>query len=128
VPILAGVLLGAASCGLHAALPAEQGRALAAVVVGALGGVYVGGALRGGMRIEFAVACVAAMIFAVLGAAGLIGPAWIIAGAFILHGVWDWVHHALERRTVGPWWPPFCAIIDFIFGTYLLVVQWRSGW
>ncbi len=97
------------------------------MLVGALGGVYLGGALRGANKSEIAVSAVAAVICVVLGAAGLIGPAWIIPAAFILHGVWDWIHHAMERRTVGGWWPPFCALFDFIFGAYLFVDQVRRG-
>lgn len=61
------------------------------------------------------------MICVVLGAWGLLGPGWIIPAAIIAHGTWGWMHHALERRTVGHWWPPFCALYDFIVGVYLFV-------
>lgn len=120
-PLLTALVLAVASCGAHAMLRPEQGRAFAGVLVGALGGVYLGGALRGKSGAEVIVSVVAAVICVVLGAWGLLGPGWIIPAAFIAHGTWDWMHHALERRTVGRWWPPFCALYDFIVGVYLFV-------
>jgi hypothetical protein len=66
-------------------------------------------------------AAVGAAVFVVLGVVGLRGRAWVVPAGFLLHGVWDWAHHAMERRTVGRWWPPFCALFDVIFGVYLMV-------
>jgi hypothetical protein len=126
-PLMTAVGLGVASCVLHAVLPREWGHAAACVVLGALGAVYLGGALhegseggRGG-RVSIAVAAVGAVVFVVLGVLGLRGPAWVVPAGFLLHGVWDWAHHAMERRTAGRWWPPFCALFDVIFGVYLMV-------
>jgi hypothetical protein len=126
-PLVTAVGLGVASCVLHAVLPRELGHEAACVVLGALGAVYLGGALhegseggRGG-RVSLAVAAVGAAVFVVLGVVGLRGPAWVVPAGFLLHGVWDWAHHAMERRTVGRWWPPFCALFDVIFGVYLMV-------
>lgn len=118
-PLLTALFLAAAACTLHAILPPETARAVAAVVIGALGGVYLGGALRTHSTPDIITSAIAALICVALGAAGLLGPAWIIPAAFILHGLWDWTHHALDRRTVGHWWPSFCALFDFIFGAYL---------
>ncbi len=120
-PLLTALLLAAASCGAHALLSPQTGQTFAAVLLGALGGVYLGGALRAGTKPEIATTIIAAIICIFLAVAGLLGPAWIIPAGFLLHGVWDWIHHALERRTVGRWWPPFCALYDAIVGIYLLM-------
>ena len=57
-----------------------------------------------------------------LGTAGIYRP-WCITGVgVLLHVLWDWVHHAMRKLTVGRWWPPFCAICDVLVGGYLLVV------
>ncbi|MBX3379000.1 MAG: hypothetical protein KF805_02810 [Phycisphaeraceae bacterium] len=121
LPFGAAIVLAVVSCVVHAVLAPELARAIAAVLLGGLGGVYLGGALHGGGWPSIVVAAVAAVICVGLGAAGLRGPEWLLAVGFLLHAVWDWVHHALERRWVGPWWPPFCAVFDLIFGVYLLV-------
>ena len=118
--------LAGASCLVHALLPREVSRELFAVVLGALGGVYLGGALRGGSRFDVAVTAVGAAGCVALGVAGLPavgGPWWIVGAGFLLHAVWDWAHHAMHKGTVGRWWPPFCAIYDVVVGGFLLVVQ-----
>jgi hypothetical protein len=120
-PLLTAFLLAAASCGAHALLAPQTGNAFAAVLLGALGGVYLGGALRAGTNPEIAVTITAAVLCILLAVAGLLGPAWITPAGFLLHGAWDWAHHALERRTVGRWWPPFCALYDAIVGLYLVL-------
>lgn len=120
-PLLTALLLAGASCGAHALLAPQTGNAFAAVLLGALGGVYLGGALRAGTKPEIVVTILAAVLCIFLAVAGLLGPAWIIPAGFLLHGVWDWVHHAMGRRTVGQWWPPFCAVYDLIVGLYLVV-------
>ena len=121
LPLLTALLLAAASCVAHALLAPRTGDTFAAVVLGALGGVYLGGALRAGTKRELAVTLVAAVLCVLLAVAGLLGPGWIIPAGFLLHGVWDWIHHALERRTVGRWWPPFCALYDAVVGVYLVL-------
>jgi len=116
------LVLAAVSILVHAMIPREVSRDLFAVVLGALGGVYLGGALRGGNRVDIAVTAIGALVCLILGTAGLGGPSWITGAGFLLHAVWDWVHHAMRRGTVGRWWPPFCAIYDVVLGGYLLVV------
>lgn len=118
------VALGLAtiSCLVHALIPRETSSGLFAVVLGSLGGVYLGGALRGGDRFDIAVTALGALACVALATAGLRGPPWIVGAGFLFHAVWDWVHHAMRKRTVGRWWPPFCAIYDVVVGGYLLVV------
>jgi hypothetical protein len=119
--------LAGVSCLVHALIPREMGREVFAVVLGALGGVYLGGALKGGTRIDVAVTALGAVGCLALGVAGLRGPAWIIGAGFLAHAVWDWIHHAMRKPTVGRWWPPFCAIYDVIVGGYLLGVVALAG-
>lgn len=127
VPLLTALSLALASCATHALIAPRTGDAFAAVLLGALGGVYLGGALRAGTRSEIAVTIVAAVLCILLAVAGLLGPAWIIPTGFLLHGGWDWAHHAMERRTVGRWWPPFCACYDGIVGIWLFVAPWAKA-
>lgn len=111
------------SVGVHLMIPRAVSHDLFAVVLGALGGVYLGGALRGGSRNDVAITAIGALLCIALGTAGLRGPVWITGAGFVLHAVWDWVHHAMRRQTVGRWWPPFCAIYDVVVGGYLLAMD-----
>jgi len=84
---------------VHALMPREMSRTLFAVVLGARDGVYLGGALRGGSRIDIAVTAIGALACIALGTAGVGGPAWITGAGLLLHAVWDWIHHAMRRGT-----------------------------
>ncbi len=108
---------------VHAIIPREISHDLFAVVLGALGGVYLGGALRGQNRTDIAVTAIGAALCIMLAVAGLRGPSWVTGVGFLLHAVWDWIHHAMRRATVGRWWPPFCAIYDVVVGGFLLAVN-----
>jgi len=121
VPLATALLLAAASCGAHALLAPRTGDAFAAVLLGALGGVYLGGALHAGAKRDIAITAAAAVLCIFLAVAGLLGPAWIIPAGFLLHGLWDWAHHATQHRTVGRWWPPFCALYDALVALYLFL-------
>ncbi len=125
--LFTALTLAILSCLLHAAIPRELGHDVFAVLLGALGGVYLGGALKGGDRFDIAVTALGAVMCVAIGVAGLHGPWWIVGVGFLLHAVWDWVHHAMRKRTVGAWWPPFCAIYDLAVGGYLLLMGPAAG-
>ncbi|MBX3389557.1 MAG: hypothetical protein KF691_08895 [Phycisphaeraceae bacterium] len=111
---------------LHALIPRDVSRELFAVVLGSLGGVYLGGALKAGTNRDIAITALGALVCVGFAVAGLRGPLWIIGAGFLAHAVWDWVHHAIRKGTVGRWWPPFCAIYDVVVGGYLLAVSLTS--
>jgi len=48
---------------------------------------------------------------------------WIAVG-YVLHGVYDFLHHPRGIRTgVRRWFPPFCATFDWLVALYVLL--WR---
>jgi hypothetical protein len=57
-----------------------------------------------------------ASIFVVVAAVAVTGSLWLIVVGLVGHGLKDlWQH---RTRFVGTtrWWPPFCAVVDFIAG------------
>jgi hypothetical protein len=45
-------------------------------------------------------------------------PLWI-AGGYLGHGAWDWMHHSGSVPTrVASWFPPVCAAFDFVVALY----------
>jgi hypothetical protein len=56
---------------------------------------------------------------------GLVGsPVWIAAG-YAAHGLWDAAHHPrLIRTQIVEWFPPVCAVFDFVVAAF---VVWRHG-
>lgn len=57
---------------------------------------------------------------AALGA--MMSAAWLAAG-YALHGVWDWAHDSgFVSTNVTAWFPPACAMFDFLIAAFVLLV------
>lgn len=87
---------------------------LLSLILAMTGGVYAGAALRADApRRALVVEWFVAAVLVILAALSLWWtPLWMAAG-FVLHGVWDLVHHA-RRRGLGVrrGFHPFCAAFD----------------
>ncbi|WP_420124813.1 DUF6010 family protein [Longimicrobium sp.] len=113
LPVLAGFALAAPFLFLFLKHP-DGAFDLLALLLAFTGGIYYGAALNGGSR--------GRVVFEGAFAALLIGfgllslfwtPLWMALG-FILHGVWDLVHHTGGvGHGVRRWFPPFCAAWDW---------------
>jgi hypothetical protein len=83
--------------------------------------VYPGAALSDSritwISIESAMSC----LFFAIAVLGLThSPIWLVLG-FGLHGIWDMLHHSRIIKTrVVKWFPPLCAVFDFIVAVFIL--------
>lgn len=82
--------------------------------------VYAGSALSDGRITWLSVESVMALIFFNLAFLGLThSPIWVGLG-FLLHGIWDMLHHPKIIKTkVVRWFPPLCAAYDFIVAIFI---------
>lgn len=49
--------------------------------------------------------------------------AYIMALAWLLHGVYDALHPTLFHNAGAPlWWPAFCGSVDIVVGIYLILL------
>jgi hypothetical protein len=82
--------------------------------------VYAGAALSDSRINWLSVESVMALIFFNFAILGLThSPFWVGAG-FILHGIWDMLHHPRMIKTkVVRWFPPLCAAYDFVVGIFI---------
>jgi hypothetical protein len=82
---------------------------------------YVGAALSDSRLKWISVEFVVSALFFSFAALGLIvSPVWLAMG-FILHGIWDMLHHPKMIKTkVIKWFPPLCAVFDFVVAAYIL--------
>jgi hypothetical protein len=55
-----------------------------------------------------------AAIFVVVAATAVIGPAWLLVGAYGGHGLKDLWQHCTHYVANTRWWPPFCCVVDWV--------------
>jgi hypothetical protein len=79
-----------------------------------IAGIYIGFAVADGRPTIIAVECVVAGAFAVLAAAAITGPAWLLVVGFVGHGLKDLWQHRRRFVTGTRWWPPFCLVVDWV--------------
>jgi hypothetical protein len=88
--------------------------------------IYIGFAVADGRWRVVAVEAFVALIFVVIAAAGITGPAWILAFGFAAHGVKDAWQQRTHFVSGTRWWPPFCAAVDWVVAL-AIVIEIVSG-
>jgi hypothetical protein len=83
--------------------------------------VYIGFAVADGRRKVIVVETVVAAAFVVTAAAGVTGPAWLVVVGLAAHGVKDAWQHRTQFVAHTRWWPPFCAAVDWVAASILLI-------
>ena len=117
---LVGLILSLAVAGSATVTGFDRERAFYPMLLIVIASYYVLFAVMGAsgqtLVIEAAVAS-AFLLFAVL---GFKRNLWLVAGAFIGHGIFDSVHDLfIENPGVPRWWPGFCLVFDLIVGGLL---------
>ena len=116
IPALVGGTLGILFSGLLSFVPSHLRTSILALLLAAIGAVYVGSALAQskGLLVE----TIIALACALLALGGLEGSPILLAVGYQLHGFWDLFHHAKTGTgTVSQaqrWYPPFCAVFDWV--------------
>ena len=121
-PVLWGVVWGviqaAVPLGFWWLAPATV-YALSLVLIAA---VYVGFAVADGRPRVIAVEAGVAAAFVVVAAAGVTGPAWLLAVGLAGHGVKDLWQHRRHFVANTRWWPPLCLVVDWVAAALLVVL------
>lgn len=120
-----GVVGSLISLPVHLLLPHAQSVVLAGVIVAMIGAIYFGFAVQSGKVRDMVTEGLVSGLFLAIALAGIWGNAWIIPAGYALHGVWDIAHHRPARgalMAVQPWYPPFCAVYDWIFAIGLSAI------
>ena len=64
---------------------------------------------------------IVASVFVVLAALTISASVWWVVVGLLGHGLKDlWQHRNLFVSTTR-WWPPFCAVVDFVAGSLIAV-------
>jgi hypothetical protein len=97
---------------------------LLALVLAASGGIYWGVAATAARGRTVMLEGAAGAAFVAMAMLGLWWSSlWVVAG-FVLHGVYDFLHHPRGIRTgVRRWFPPFCATFDWLVAVIIFVLR-----
>jgi hypothetical protein len=124
---LVGIVLGLAFVLLVHSVPPQPARQLIALFLALTACVYCGALLAQSVPSHFAALelVVAGAVFA-CAVVGLRASTSYLAAGYVLHGVWDLLHHPKAVPTrVALWFPPLCAAFDFVVAVALLIGPWR---
>jgi hypothetical protein len=106
-------------------LPKSVAHQWGALLLSLIAGAYVGFAARDGRAGANLIELAGAMAFAAAGLAGLLFNPLLIAGGYVVHGFWDLFHHRHGPYADTPhWYIPFCAVYDWIVGSFLVSWWW----
>ena len=91
------------------------------VLLAVIAAVYIGFAIVDSRKLVKWMEIGTAVLFILVALAGLWFNPWLLVLGYIGHGLWDWLHHADHIDTqVASWYPPLCAIYDFVVGIGLI--------
>lgn len=125
--MLKGLLAGGITLGFAAVFPEGLVFPFLAVVLGLVSGVFPGLAMAdpagGGSGPHW----VLALLLVALGMAGVWAFPVLLAGAFLLHGLWGALHRFTALGDGIPeGYPSFCVSFDLVLAGFVLYV-WGAG-
>jgi hypothetical protein len=125
-PVIWGLLIGS----INAASPLGfwwlEPATVHALVIVLIAAVYIGFAVADGRPKVIAVEVTVAGAFVVLAAAGVTGPAWLLAIGYTAHGFKDMWQLRLQYVANTRWCPLFCATVDFLVAA-VIVLEITAG-
>jgi hypothetical protein len=92
-----------------------------AISIAFIAAVYIGFAVADGRPGVIAVEATVAGAFAVVAAAAVTGSAWLLVVGFAGHGLKDFWQERTHYVSNTRWWPPFCAAVDWLVASVLVV-------
>lgn len=83
--------------------------------------VYLGAALSDSRPLWISIEFIMSLVFFQMAILGITHSSIWVAFGFFLHGIWDMLHHPkLIKTSVVKWFPPLCAVFDWIVAVFIL--------
>ncbi len=125
-PVVWGLVFGGLQAASPLALRWLDPATVHALSITLIASVYIGFAVADGRPRIIAVEITVAGLFALLAATAASGTPWLLVLGYAGHGFKDlWqerTHYVVNTR----WWPPFCAVVDWLVAV-ILVVEIAAG-
>ena len=120
-PVVWGLVVG----GLQAASPLVfwwlDAATVYALGLALIASIYIGFAVADGRRRVIVAESAVATVFIVIAAASITGSPWLLVLGFAGHGLKDAWQHRRQFVANTKWWPPFCAVIDWVVAAAIVV-------
>ena len=112
--------------GLAITIGFDRDRAFYPTVLMVIASYYVLFAVMGASGRTLVIEIVVATVFLLLAILGYKRNFWLVVGALVGHGAFDFVRRSfIENSGVPHWWPGFCLAFDVILGGVLTVPLMR---
>ncbi len=122
MPALIGIGLALAICALATIVGLDRDRAFYPTVTMVVASYYALFAIMGSSVRALAAESIPMTAFLLISILGFKKNLWLIVGALVAHGVFDFVHGSVILNPGVPaWWPAFCLSFDAMAGAYLAV-------
>src|SRR5438105_548234 len=117
---LIGLILSLAVVGSAAIIGFDRERAFYPTVLVVIASYYVLFAVMGASGRTLVLEVAVASGFLLVAVLGFKTNFWLVAAAFVGHGVFDFVHRFfIINPGVPHWWPGFCLAFDLLVGLFL---------
>ncbi|MFL5448705.1 MAG: hypothetical protein ACJ8AX_09155 [Gemmatimonadales bacterium] len=131
VALLVGALLAIGVGLLGTSTGLDRDRAFYPMATIVIAFLYALFAVMGGSSHALALEVLAGLGFLAAAVAGFKSSLWLVAGALVAHGIFDFVHGSvIANPGVPSWYPQFCLTFDLTLAAYLgwlLVTKRRSA-
>ena len=120
------IALATLTCLVGYILPFYKSVDFYGILLAMIAGVYIGFAINDGRRDKLILEVVVALGFCMLVLIGMWKWPILIAVGYLLHAVWDLLHHPFKLGArVKTWYPPVCAIYDGLVGAFIYIHLFR---
>jgi hypothetical protein len=120
VALLIGAFLALAVGLLATSVGFDRDRAFYPTVTMVIASYYVLFAAMGGSDEALVIELSVGAVFLAVAVAGFRSSLWLVAGALVAHGIFDFVRGtAIANPGVPIWWPRFCLAYDVTAAGYL---------
>lgn len=125
-----GISLAMASVVILSFFSYEKKNEILSSLLAGIAGIYVGFALMDGRTEQIIIESIVTVLFIVITLLSRWRSTYILGAGYILHGIWDYLHHSWISTEVMNGYPTFCSVYDIIIGIYIIsyhYVKKREG-
>ena len=120
-PVIWGVVVGVLQAASPLAFWWLDASTVYALGLALIAAIYIGFAVADGRPKVIAAEIGVASVFVVIAAVAITVSVWLIVVGLVGHGLKDLWQHRRQFVATTRWWPPFCAVVDFVAAAIIAI-------